>query len=206
MKKIWPLIQIMFEQHELVQRSRQGIDKIRGELGERPTEANEIIRFLNSKIREEIEALEIEDRTETILEIKKVLTKRGLMLQLEKRAQAMVIGVQSFFRKMDSLHKKGLPGLFMINNELITLSEYKQKIITMEKYGSKFAGIQGNITGKSFLENLQLDLSIQHEIKYIFINNPTFAKYTYMDEVYRRLLKVTIPSQKRWDDLCALNE
>jgi hypothetical protein len=42
--EIWPMVQIMFEQHELVLRSRQAIDKIKGELGEMPTEANEIIR------------------------------------------------------------------------------------------------------------------------------------------------------------------
>ena len=88
----------------------------------------------------------------------------------------------------------------------ITLFDYKQNIITVEKYGSKFAGIQGSITGKAFLETLQLDLSIQHEFKYIFITNPTFSKYREMDEVYRKLLKITIPSQKRWDDLCALIE
>jgi hypothetical protein len=54
MTEILPLIQIMFEQHELVQRCRQAIEKIRGELGERPTKANEIIRFLNSKKKEEL--------------------------------------------------------------------------------------------------------------------------------------------------------
>jgi hypothetical protein len=57
-----------------------------------PTEANEIIRFLNSKTREEMEDLKIEYRTETILEVKRVLTKRGLMLQLEEKAQNMDIG------------------------------------------------------------------------------------------------------------------
>jgi hypothetical protein len=191
--EIWPLIQIMFEQHELVQRARQAIDKIKGELGEMPTEANEIIRFLNSKSKEELEALQIEDRTETILEVKKVLTKRGLMLQLEERVQTMDVGVQRFFSKTDSLQKKGLPSLFVINNKLITLSDYKQKILTVAKDGSKFAGIQGSIMGKAFLETLQLDLSIQHEIKYLFITKPTFSKYTETDEVYRRLLKVTIP-------------
>jgi uncharacterized coiled-coil DUF342 family protein len=61
--EIWPMVQIMFEQHELVLRSRQAIDKIKGELGEMPTEANEIIKFLNSKTREELEDLKIEDRT-----------------------------------------------------------------------------------------------------------------------------------------------
>jgi ABC-type branched-subunit amino acid transport system ATPase component len=154
MTEIWPLIQIVIEQHELVQRARQAIDKIREELGERPTEATEIIRFLNSKTKEELEALEIEDRTETILEVNKVLTKKGLMLQLEEKSQTMDIGVQRFFKKVDSLHKKGLLSLFVINDKLIILSEYKQEILIVAKYGSKFLGIQGSITGKAFLETL----------------------------------------------------
>jgi hypothetical protein len=101
----------MFEQHELLLRSRQAIDRTKGELGEMPIEANEIIRFLNSKTKEKLESLEIEDRTETILEVKKFLTKRGLMLQLEERTQNMDIGVQRFFSKIDALQKKGLPHL-----------------------------------------------------------------------------------------------
>ena len=140
----------MFEQHELVQRSRQSIDNIRGELGERPTEANEIIGFLNYKTREDLDALEIEDRRKNIPEVKKVLTKRGLMLQLEERVQGMDIGVQRFFSKMDSLHNKGLPSLFVINDKLITLSNYKQNIIIVAKDGTKFVGIKGSITGKAF--------------------------------------------------------
>ena len=78
--EIWPMVQIMFKQNELVQRSMLAIEKIRGELGEMPTEATEIIKFLNSKTREELEELKIEDRTKTILEVKRVLTKRELML------------------------------------------------------------------------------------------------------------------------------
>ena len=50
----------------------------------------------------------------------------------------------------------------------------------MTKDGSNFAGIQGSINGKDFLEILQLDPSIQHEIKYIFITKPTFSKYIEM--------------------------
>ena len=45
-----------------------------------PTEATEIIQFPNSKTREDLDNLKIEDRIETILEVKRVLTKRGLML------------------------------------------------------------------------------------------------------------------------------
>jgi hypothetical protein len=84
--------------------------------------------------------------------------------------------------------------------------DYKKKISAMGKDSSKFAGIHGSITGKYFLETLQLDLSIQHEIKHIFITKPTFSKYTEMDEIYRKLLKVFILGKKIWEDLCYLLE
>ena len=101
--EIWPMVQIMFEQNELLERSKQAVDKIRAELGDMPTQANGIIKFLNSKTREELEELKIEDRTETILEVKRVLTTKGLMLQLEEKIQVMDQGVQRFFHKIDAL-------------------------------------------------------------------------------------------------------
>jgi len=148
--------------------------------------------------------MEIEDITETILEIKKVLTNKCLILQLEEKAQVMDIGVQRFFNKFEVLHKKELPRLLVLDDKLITLPDYKQKLNTVGKDSSKFAGIQGSITGKAFMETLQLDLIIQHEIKYIFITKPTFSKYTEMDEIYKKLLNISIPGKKRWEYLCAL--
>jgi hypothetical protein len=162
--EIWPMIQIMFEQNELVQRRKQAIEKIRVELGDRPTQANEIIKFLNSKTREELEEPKIEDRTGTILEVKRVLTKRGIMLQLEEKVWAMDQGVQRFFSKTEALHKKGLPGLKVVNDKLMTLPNYKKRLAEVAKDSSKFVGIQGRITGKAFLDALQWDTSIQHKI------------------------------------------
>jgi hypothetical protein len=206
MNEIWPMIQIMFEKNELVQRSKQAIEKIKSELGEMPTQANEIIKFLNYKTREEMEELKIEDRTETILEVKSVLTKRGLMLQLEEKVQAMDLGVQRFFSNIEALQKKGFSGLKLINEKLMTLSDYKKRLANVAKDSSKFSGIQGSITGKAFLDALQWDINIQHEIQYIFVTKPTFTKYTEMDEVYRRLLEVNVPSHIRWEELFDLIE
>jgi hypothetical protein len=133
MNEIWPMIQIMFEKNDLVQRIKQAIEKIRSKLGEMPTKANEIIKFLNSKTREELEELIIEDRTKTILEVKRVLTKRGLMLQLEEKVQAMDLGVQRFFSKIKALQKKGLPGLKVINDKLMMLPDYKKRLADVAK-------------------------------------------------------------------------
>jgi hypothetical protein len=134
------------------------------------------------------------------------LTKRELMLPLEEKVQTMDAGVQRFFSKIEALQKKGLPGLRVINDKLMTIVDYKKKLATMAKDSSKFLGIQGSITGKAFLDALQLDINIQHEIWYIFIIKPTFAKYTEMDEVYRRLIKVSVPSHLRWEELCNMIE
>jgi hypothetical protein len=202
--EIWPMVQIMFKQNELLERSKKAVEKIRIELGDMPAQANEIIRFLNSKTREELEELKIEDRTKTILEVKRVLTKGGLMLQLEEKIQVMDQGVQRCFHKIDDLQKKGLPGMKVINDKLMMLPDYKKRMTEISKDSSKFTGIQGSITGRAFMETLQLDIEIQHEIKHIFIIKPTFAKYTDMDEVYRRFLKVTVPGHIRWEELCDL--
>jgi hypothetical protein len=57
------MVKIMFEKHDLVLKSRHVIDRIRGELGEMPSAANEIIKFLNSKTKEDIKNLKVEDIT-----------------------------------------------------------------------------------------------------------------------------------------------
>jgi hypothetical protein len=106
----------------------------------------------------------------------------------------MDLGVHNFFINIEALHKNGLPGLKVIYEKLMMLPDYKKRLANVAKDSSKFSGIQGTITGKAFLDALQLDITIQREIWYIFITKPTFAKYTDMDEVYRRLLKVNVPS------------
>jgi hypothetical protein len=57
------------------------------------------------------------------LEVKRVLTKRGLILQLEEKIQIMEQGVQRFFNKIDALTRKGLPGMKVINDKLMVLPD-----------------------------------------------------------------------------------
>jgi len=82
---IWPSIQIIFEQQELIERSNEAIEEVIKNLGGKPSEATTLINFLNSKNKHELEELEIEDRTKTILEVKKLLTKINLVRQLKEK-------------------------------------------------------------------------------------------------------------------------
>jgi len=60
--EIWPSIQIIFEQGELMQRSKTVIE-VREMLGDKPSEATTLIKVLNSKTKEKVEELQIADRT-----------------------------------------------------------------------------------------------------------------------------------------------
>jgi len=68
----------------LIKVALEEIQRTKEKLGRKPEEATRFINFLNSKNKYQLEKLGIEDRTETILEVKKVLTKRSLMKSLEK--------------------------------------------------------------------------------------------------------------------------
>ena len=100
---IWPSIQVIFEQKDLIKEGIKAIQKVKEELGSKPEEANEIIKFLNSKNKQELEEIDISDRTETILEVNKVITKRNLMVQLEDKCQNMELAITRFMVKFDLL-------------------------------------------------------------------------------------------------------
>ena len=60
------------------------------------------------------------------------------------------------------------------------------------------------MTRKDFLEALSHDIFIQHEVNHIFVVKPTFAKYTNVDEIYRKVIKLIILDEDRWDKLSEL--
>ena len=52
---IWPSIQVIFEQNDLVKEATESIQSVKAELGEMLEEATRIIHFLNSKKKYELQ-------------------------------------------------------------------------------------------------------------------------------------------------------
>jgi len=100
------------------------------------------------------------------------------MIQLENKCQTLETSIHSFHTRSNLLDQRGLLGLVAMNERSINLSHYNHKLFTISQDKSNFGGVKGIITGKYFLEALDFDLIIKHEIKHIFINMPTFQKYT----------------------------
>ena len=128
LKDVWPSIQIMQEQNDLVKLAIEEVLAAREELGNRPDEANELIHFLNTQTKQQLEEFGIRDRTGTILEIKKVFTKRTLMQNLERRCSDMQEEITAFKKIFDILLNKGLPSPLVSEDKLMDLESYVEKL------------------------------------------------------------------------------
>ena len=113
-----------------------------------PEDATRLIHFLNSKKIYELQELNIEDRTETILETRKVLSKRNLMLNLEEKCHNMQVAIDRFMAKFQILREKGLPSPLVINDKLMTQLDYDNRLKQLAKEQASASAIKALPTGK----------------------------------------------------------
>ena len=104
--------------------------KTRALLGKMPEQANRLIHFLNTQTSEELATLDIRDRTGTILDIKRVLTMRTLMQNLDRKCQDMQVEIDSFTNKFTVLNQKGLPSPVGDNDRLMKHKDYIHNVNT----------------------------------------------------------------------------
>ena len=70
--------------------------ELKKDLDHKPRDATRIIRVLNYKTKEELEEYAIEDKTKIVLEVRKLLTKRNLMLQLDNKCHNLEVQIKNF--------------------------------------------------------------------------------------------------------------
>lgn len=188
---VWPSIHVIFEQIDIVKAAQEENQRTKAELGKIPKEANRLIHFLNTRNKEQLEELGINDRIETILEIKRVLTKKTLMQNLERRCHDMWAKINYFMEKFDILQNKGLPSPLVINDRLIRHKYYVEKLNNYagNQAGSSTStsGIKALPTSRVLYNNLENLLYVKHELKHLFPIQPTFFRYTKIDETLRNL-------------------
>lgn len=136
-----------------------------------------------------------------ILEVKKVLTKRNLIDQLEERCETLELQVNRFTNRIEALIQKVLRGIYLINEKLITQEDYILKMKEMDRSNIKFSGIKRSMTTKEFSETMSNDFYVDNEVKHIITRKPTFSKYTEVDEIYRMVTKLITLDEMRWEEL-----
>ena len=126
------------------------------------------------------------------------------MLNLEDKCQNMQVAIDRFMAKFQILREKGLPNALVINEKLMTQKYYNKKIREIAKDRVNTSSMKAFPTWKVLYQRFENLFYHQNEVKHLFINKPTFSKYTEADEIYRRMLKIQLSNAKALEKLTDL--
>ena len=112
------------------------------------------------------------------------------MIHLEDKCQNMEVSITRFMMKFDVLRQKGLPNPLVIHDKLMKQDDYDKKMREVSKDQANLPSSQVIPTRKVIYKNLENLFYLQHEVKHIFINKPTFSKYTEANDTLRRMMKI----------------
>ena len=126
------------------------------------------------------------------------------MQNLEDKCQNMQLDVDIFMAKFHILREEGLPNPLVINDKLMTQEDYNEKIKEVAKDQVNTSSMTALPIGKVLYQTFEKLFYFQHDVKHLFINKHTFSKYTEVDETYQMVTKLTIPDEKRLEELVNL--
>jgi len=189
----------------LIEIAQVEIQKARASLGNMPEQANRLIHFLNTHTKEQLATLDIRDITGTILTVKKVLTMRNFIQNLERKCQEMQMEINAFTEKFTVLQQKGLPSLLTSNQRLLTHEQYAHRVntyvanqITTSSSTSKDIAPP---SGQSLYDKLENLFYIEHEITHLFEVQPNFYRYTEADETLIKMQRHQFPTDQWWQSM-----
>lgn len=198
----WRSIQAIHEQIELIGLAQFETQRARAALGNMPEQANKMIHFLNTHTKEELAALDINSRTDTILIAKKVLTLRNFVQTLERECQEMQAEINDFKIKMTALQTRGLPSLLTSAGKLLSCEQHTTRINNYVANqiiaSSSSSGEAGPPCGQSLYDKLENLFYIEHEINHLFEVPPNFYRYTEADETLIKIRRHHLPPDDWW--------
>ena len=115
----------------------------------------------------------IQDRTATILEIKRVFTKMTLMQNLERRCFDMQAEIIDFRERFNVLLNKRLPSPIITEDKIMDLETYVRKldINAHNLANSSASSLQATLpTGRNLHDKLENLFFLEHEVRHLFPN------------------------------------
>ena len=108
-------------------------------------------------------------------------------------------------KRFDILQSKGLPSPLVSPNKLMSHQDYVTKL---NQYADNQAVLSTSSSatkafpnGKVLYDSLENLFYLEHEVKHLFLIQPTFFRYTKTDETLRKLQRTRIPEAQWWEDM-----
>jgi len=106
--------------------------------------------------------------------------------------------------KYGILREKDLPNPLVINEKLMTHEDYIERLNKQARSHGGPSRVKALLTGKVLYDGFKNLFYIQHEVKHLFTSQPSFSKYTEVDEVYMKLIRMKMPDNEWWTNLIDL--
>jgi len=87
---------------------------------------------------------------------------------------------------------------------IFTFGNYKQSLIKAKEDTTKFKEVIDMIKGQTIVDCLSDDFYLLWKIKNLFVNAPTYEKYTKLDIAYKKMVSYKYPSNHDWNILIQL--
>lgn len=123
------------------------------------------------------------------------------MMNLEENCKTMQLAIDKFMVKFDVLRQKGLPNPLVINDKLMPQENYNRRIRKVDRDQVNTSSMKGIPTGKVLYQTFETLFYLQHVVKHLFVNRPTFSKYTEVDEIYRKMVNIQLRDADTWEKL-----
>jgi len=79
--------------------------------------------------------------------------------------------------------------------------DYNRRIREVVKDYASNSSMKGMPTRKVLYQTFENLFYLHHEVKHLFVNEPTFAKYTKADEIYRKMVNIQLLHSDTWEKL-----
>jgi hypothetical protein len=201
---MWDSFKLIGEESTLENEADKSIQQDFEELSNKPQLENKIIKFLNSKSRDELRNHGVKDHTSMVMETKNFFTKRNLIQQAQNKCIVVKRNVEFFTNKFDNLVQMGLPICWGKKGNLLSFESYRKKLFKARENVDKFQDMTRAIRGQTIVDSLIDDFYLLWKIKKLFSTVPTYEKYTKLDISYRKMMSYKYPSNEDWKVLIQL--
>jgi len=106
--------------------------------------------------------------------------------------------------KYGILRENGLPSPMVIHDKLMTQEDYIERLKKFSSNEVSTSGVKALPTGKVLYDSLENLFFIENEGNKLFVNKPNFSKYTEVDEIHRKMIRMKLPETEWWTKLTDL--
>ena len=78
---------------------------------------------------------------------------------------------------------------------------YNRRIKELTRDQVNTSSMKGIPTRKVLYQTFENMFYLQHEVKHLFMNRLTFAKYTEANEIYKKMVNIKLPDAYIWENL-----